>query len=119
MLTDEQITRLLDIANAGCHRGMVAEARGIYDAVLTIREGFVPARIGMAVSHMVVNEFDEAEGLLRAVLDDRPGDADAAVYLGMTLYLAGRRDEAADVFRPLAESEGSAAALAKRMLEQL
>ena len=119
MLSNEQITRLLDIAGAGCHKGMVLEARAIYDAVLTLREGFAPARIGKAVSHLVVDEFAEAEEQLRAVLNANPADADATAYLGMTLWLAGRRDEAADVFRPLAEGEGPAAALAAKMLEQL
>ena len=78
MLTDSQIARLLDIANAGCHKGMVLEARTIYDGVLALRPGHVPALIGQALSHVVIGEYDKAETLLRnGVLADHPDDPDA------------------------------------------
>ena len=78
MLTDSQITRLLDIANAGCHKGLVLQARAIYDGVLAVRPGHVPALIGQALSHIVIGEYDEAEKLLcDGILSEHPDDADA------------------------------------------
>lgn len=118
MLEDSQITRLMDIANAGCHKGMVVQARTIFNSVLELRPGHVPARIGMAMSHIVVSEFDKAEEILRAVIDES-GDADASAALGLCLTLADRKDEAREVLDPLAEGEGSAAALAASLLEQM
>lgn len=118
ILTDSQITRLLDIALAGCHHGMVPEARRIYDAILAVKPGFVPALIGQAFSHTVVDEFEQAEQLLRDVLSTHPADPDAKAQLGLCLWLAQRQDEATDIFTELAGQNGPAQALAKAMLEQ-
>ena len=120
MLDDSQITRLLDIANAGCHKGMVLEARAIYDGVLAVRPGHIPALIGQALSHIVVGGFEQAEDLLRNdVLKKAPGDADALAILGLCLVLAERKDEARAVLQSLPSAEGSAAALARSLLEQM
>ena len=120
MLTDSQISRLLDIANAGCHKGMVLEARTIYDGVLAVRPGHVPALVGQALSHIVIGEYDEAEKLLRdGILSGHPEDADAAVMLGLCLCLAGKKEEARDVLLPLTDAEGDASSLARSLMEQM
>ncbi len=120
MLNDSQISRLLDIANAGCHKGLVLEARTVYDGILALRPGHVPALIGQALSHIVIGEYDKAEDLLKnRVLADHPDDADAKVMLGLCLSLADRKEEAGEVLRPLAEGEGSSAELARSLLEQI
>ena len=120
MLTDSQIARLLDIANAGCHKGMILEARTIYDGVLAVRPGHVPALIGQALSHIVIGEYEEAEKLLRdGILSEHPEDADAQAMLGLCLCLADKKDDAREVLRPLTEKDGSASELACSLLEQL
>ena len=120
MLDDSQITRLLDVANAGCHKGMVLEARTVYDGILAVRPGHVPSLIGKAMSHIVVGEYEQAETLLRNdVLDEHPDDADALAVLGLCLFLADRKDEAREVLEGLTADEGSAAALANSLLEQM
>ena len=40
MLSDTQISRLLDVANAACHGGNVVDARTMYAGVLALRPGF-------------------------------------------------------------------------------
>ena len=119
MLSEYQIRRLLDIANAACHKGNAADARTIYDGILALRPGFIPARIGMALSHIVVNEFDDAEALLKAVLEEHADDADAQAMLGLCYVLAGRSDEAEAVLTPVAEGQEPSAALAASLLESL
>ena len=52
MLSDTQISRLLDVANAACHRGNVLDARTVYAGVLALRPGFAPALMGKAVFFM-------------------------------------------------------------------
>ena len=54
MLSDTQISRLLDVANAACHGGNVVDARAMYAGVLALRPGFAPALMGKALSHIVV-----------------------------------------------------------------
>ena len=120
MLTDSQITRLLDIANAGCHKGLVLQARAIYDGVLAVRPGHVPALIGQALSHIVIGEYDEAEKLLcDGVLSEHPDDADAKAMLGLCLCLAEKKEEARAVLNPLAENGGQNAELARSLLENM
>lgn len=119
MLTNEQIARLLDIANAGCHKGMVAEARAIYEGVLADRPGHVPALIGQALSHIVIGEYAEAEEGLSAVLAQHPDDADAMAVRGLGLCLEGKKDEARKILEPLQGGEGTAAKLAASLMEQM
>ena len=120
MLTESQITRLLDIANAGCHKGLVLQARAIYDGVLAVRPGHVPALIGQALSHIVIGEYDEAENLLcDGVLSEHPDDADARAVLGLCLCLADKKEEARAVLSPLAENGGQNAELARSLLENM
>lgn len=120
MLTDSQITRLLDIANAGCHKGLVLQARAIYDGVLAVRPGHVPALIGQALSHIVIGEYDEAEKLLcDGILSEHPDDADARAVLGLCLCLADKKEEARAVLSPLAENGGQNAELARSLLENM
>ena len=120
MLTDSQITRLLDIANAGCHKGMVLEARTIYDGVLAVRPGHIPALVGQALSHIVIGEYDQAEKLLRdGVLSVHPDDDDAEGMLGLCLCLSGKKDEAQDILLPLSEKQTPSAALARSLLEKM
>ncbi|MGN1037810.1 MAG: tetratricopeptide repeat protein [Mailhella sp.] len=117
MLNDSQISRLLDIANAGCHKGLVLEARTIYEGILAVRPGHIPALIGQALSHIVIGEFEQAEEMLRreAICED----SDAKAMLGLCLCLSEKKDEAREVLQPLAEEEGSAAAMARSLLEKM
>lgn len=117
MLTASDIKRLLDIANAGCHAGHVGQARIVYEGVLTLKPGFIPARIGQAYSHLVVDEFDEAEAILNDILAAHPADADAQVMLGLVCTLAGRSVEARAVLQPLTTEHGSRAELAATLLK--
>lgn len=119
MLSDAQISRLLDVANAACHTGNAADARVIYEGVLALRPAFAPALVGKALSHVVVDDFDEAERILKEeVLSVRPNDPEGLAVLGLSRLLARRYGEAADVLAPLAEGEGPTAALAAGLLEQ-
>lgn len=120
MLSDAQISRLLDVANAACHMGNAADARTIYAGVLALRPGFAPALIGKAMSHIVVSEYAEAERIMKEeVLVAVPDDVDALAVLGLCYTLDGRNDEAEAVLLPLAEGEGASAELAAGLLEKI
>jgi predicted Zn-dependent protease len=119
MLTDAHIARLLDIANAGCHNGYVADARAIYAAILAEKPQSNAARIGMALSHIVINEFDMAEQELGALLAENADDADAIAMLGLSLMLSGKKEEAIACLTPLAEQNTVQAKLAQDLLEQM
>jgi hypothetical protein len=116
MFSPEEIKRLLDIANAGCSTGRVAQARTIYQGILSLKPGFAPAAIGLAFTHIVVDDFAEGERLLREdVLAATPDDEDALVMLSLCYTLAGQREEAAEILKPL--TGGVRAELATALLE--
>ena len=118
VLEDAQISCLLDIANAGCHKGCVLEARTIYENILVMKPGHVPALIGLALSYIVVNEHAEAEARLRDILAKHENDADAKCLLGFCLILQ-KKDEGFALLASLKDRGDSAGSLAKTLLEGL
>lgn len=108
MLTASEISRLLDIANAGLHRGEIALARQVYDGILAGHPGHVPTLVSYALSHIAVGEYEKADALLREkVLSDHPDDPDALVYLGLSAFLSERKDEAREYFARIPEGAGA------------
>ena len=77
MLTASEITRLLDVANAGVQRGEVALARKVYQGILAGRPDHVPTLVSLAMSHIAVGQYGEADGILAKVLEVHPEDPDA------------------------------------------
>ena len=119
MFSDAQVHRLLDIATAACHSGNVVDARTICQGVLAERPKFVPALITLALSHVVVSEFEEAERMLKEdILAQSPEDPEASATLGLCYLLMNRKDEARDILLPLSEGDSSAAKLAAQLVEQ-
>ena len=98
MLTASEITRLLDVANAGVQRGEVALARKVYQGILAGHPDHVPTLVSLAMSHIAVGPYEEADGILGKVLESHPEDPDALAYLGLSAFLAGRKDEARGIF---------------------
>lgn len=98
MLTQENISRLVDLACVACQKGLVADVRVILDGVLAERPGFVPARIALAFSHVVTDDFAGAEEILNGVLSENPDDADALAIQALGRFLSGDRDGAAAIF---------------------
>lgn len=94
ILTDKDVSTLLEIANLACHKGFPNAARNIVEGILAERKGFVPATITLAYSYVVVDEFDKALGILDEILDRNPDDGDARVMQVLAFMLSGRSDEA-------------------------
>ena len=116
MLEASHIARLMDIANAACHKGMVSEARTIFNSILVIKPGHVPALIGLSLSLIVVNELSKAEDMLRDILASHADDVDAQAMLGFCLFLMKRKDEATALLEPLKDNSDSAGGLARSLL---
>ena len=119
MLTDSEVQRLLDIANAGVQKGLIAQARRVYEGILVNRPEHVPTLISLAMSKMAVGEYAEAEATLREkVLTDHPEDADALAYLGLNAFLAGRPDEARGILEQVPAGT-PAGTMAQNLLEKI
>ena len=117
MLTQEQISRLLDIGNAACHAGAVFEARRVFDGVLALRPESSSAIIGKALSHIVVDDFAEAEVLLKdKVLAKNPDHAEAVAMLGLCYLLGGKREQAGAELTRIKDQDSPAGKLARELL---
>lgn len=115
MFSNEEITRLLDVANTGLHKGEVALARKVYEGILAERPEHAPTLISLALSHIVVGEYETADTILNdRVLAKNPADADALVYLGLSAKLAGRNEQAEEILSRV-PAGGSAGALAESL----
>ena len=117
MLTQQQISRLVDIGNAACQSGAVFEARQIFDGLLALNPEHRPAIIGMALSHIVVDDFAVAENLLTdLVLAKDPDNAEALALLGLAWLLGGKLDAGRTALTRIKGQEGPAGQLAKELL---
>ena len=116
MLSEQQIARLLDLAGLANQKGLVRESRTIVQGVLALRPNFAPALIGLAFSHIVVDDFDGALAILDRVLSANPNDSDALAMKGLACILAGRRSEAEEAFAGI-EQDSAAAAMARAVME--
>ena len=61
MLTNAEVTRLLDVANAGINKGQIALARTVYEGILAGRPDHAPTLISLALSHIAVSDFERAD----------------------------------------------------------
>lgn len=124
MLSQSEITRLLDLANAACHHGYVLEGRIIFVGLLAAKPEHIPTMLGIAFSYIVVDDFAEAEKIItEGVLPLAPEDSDAKALLGLVYSMTQRKAEARELLWPLAqgEIEGSASAvsMAKAIVDSL
>ncbi len=116
MFSERQIARLLDLGNLACQKGLVKDARTIFSGVLALKPDFAPALVGLAFTHVVVDDFDGAQLILDKVLAANPADADALAMLGLSHMLAGRKDEAEQIFARIPQ-DCAAADMARAIME--
>lgn len=125
MLSQSEITRLLDVANAACHHGQVLGARTILAGILADKPDHIPAILGFAYTYIVVDDFATAEQIVsEQVLAHSPDDADAKALLGFVYSMTDRPHEARAMLQPLADGEDSGVhekivAMAKEVLATL
>ncbi len=120
MLTADQIVRLQDIGMAACHSGAVYEARQIFSGLLKLDPDNATARLGEALSHIVVGDFEVAEEMLsKQILGKDPENAEASAMLGLCYTLGGKFAEAREVLNKIEDSESPAGQLARDLLAGL
>jgi len=100
MINATQLTRLVDMGLAAAHRGRPAQARTLFLGLLAYKPGHLPARIGLALTHLVVGDYGPAETIIKdEVLPHNPNDAEALALLGLTLAFNNRIEEASAVLQ--------------------
>ena len=99
MLQEKDLQTLAEIGFCAVSMGNMLPARIIFDGLTAARPGHEAPLMGMAMSHYMVDEFNEAEEILRRLMRDNPKFHLAGVHLALCLILAGRKDEAAPLLQ--------------------
>jgi Flp pilus assembly protein TadD len=107
--------RLIEVGLYGAHSGQVAAAKALFDGLLKAAPDLVKAKIGAAFCRLVTNDFDEATASLREIAAQKPDDAETRALLALALTLSGQTEEAEPILNQLADGDGPAAELARRL----
>jgi Flp pilus assembly protein TadD len=99
VLEAEDLQLLAEIGFCGVSMGNMLPARKIFNGILAERPGHKAPRMGIAMSHYMVDEFEQAETILKGLISEDPAFDLAKAHLALTYLLAGKREEA----RPLLE----------------
>ena len=86
-LEKDELQKLVDIAFAGCSKGRVPEARTVFSKILEAVPGYTPAKVGLAFTHVVVDDFPPADEMLTDLLGEDPDNDDARGFLVLSKFL--------------------------------
>jgi len=100
-------TRAVDLARTG----RSAEARALFEQIVTAHPDDVEARLWVARLDLRLGRIERAEAGFRAVLQDHPSDIDAHIGLGGVLVRRGAWQEALDELREAEPAAGENADL--------
>jgi hypothetical protein len=115
-LEGNDLQTLAEIGFCAVSVGDMLPARTIFEGLAAARPGHETPRMGLAMSHYMVDEFEAAEEILRGLMRDKPDFRLAGVHLALCLILAGRKEEAVPLLR---EAEKYKDPLFSDMVEEL
>ena len=98
-LKTKDLQTLAEIGFCAVSMGNMLPARTIFEGLAAARPDHEAPRMGLAMSHYMVDEFEAAEDILRGLMRDKPDFRLAGVHLGLCLILADRKDEAVHLLR--------------------
>jgi len=84
------------------------DGNALFEHALAVRPDNVPARVQLAVVHLMAGEAADAERHLRLALDNDPDSAQAWSNLGSALRMQGRKRDAEGAFRRALDIEPEA-----------
>ncbi len=117
ILDKDSVRLLLDVGFAACSRGVVAEAKRVFDGVLAAFPDNVSARVGRAFVLVVTDQFTGAEEILNDILEQDPGNDDARGFLALSKYLQKDSDALGEQMTRFADTTSSGYRLAASLLE--
>ena len=119
ILEKEKISALIQIGFAGCAKGQIFQARRLFEGLLCADSELVGAKIGLAFSYIVVDDFDKADQILDALLVSHSDDADVKAMKVFSLALQKKSEEAKKLASSVDASQQSAYNLCQDALNLL
>ena len=108
ILEKEKISALIQIGFAGCAKGQIFQARRLFEGLLCADSELVGAKIGLAFSYIVVDDFDKADQILDELLVSHSDDADVKAMKVFSLALQKKSEEAKELASSVDASQQSA-----------
>ena len=119
ILEKEKISALIQIGFAGCAKGQIFQARRLFEGLLCADSELVGAKIGLAFSYIVVDDFDKADQILDELLVSHSDDADVKTMKVFSLALQKKSEEAKKLASSVDASQQSAYNLCQDALNLL
>ena len=119
ILEKEKISALIQIGFAGCAKGQIFQARRLFEGLLCADSELVGAKIGLAFSYIVVDDFDKADQILDELLVSHSDDADVKAMKVFSLSLQKKSEEAKKLASSVDASQQSAYNLCQDALNLL
>ncbi len=119
ILEKEKISALIQIGFAGCAKGQIFQARRLFEGLLCADSELVGAKIGLAFSYIVVDDFDKADQILDEFLVSHSDDADVKAMKVFSLALQKKSEEAKKLASSVDASQQSAYNLCQDALNLL
>ncbi len=117
ILEKSEVRTLIDVAFAGCSRGLVTLSRQIFSKVLDVYPDIVAAKVGLAFSHIVVDDFAHGDELLNEVLENDSANDDARGFLVLSKFLQKDSDSVDSLMLEFVDKESSGYKLARSVIE--
>ncbi|MDR2825848.1 MAG: hypothetical protein LBV76_03510 [Deltaproteobacteria bacterium] len=120
MLETEDLQFLAEVAFCGVSMGNMLPARKIFNGILVERPGHNAPLMGLAMSHYMVDEFEQAETILLGIIKKEPTFDLAKAHLALTYLLDGRKAEAKPLLEEVKHNGNSMfMGMADELLEQI
>jgi predicted Zn-dependent protease len=107
--------KLVEIGFYGAHIGQVSAAKALFEGLLNADPELTRAKIGLAFTHLVTNDFDQAVASLQEISSQRPEDTETLALLALALELSGKIAETEPILKKLEGIVGPAADLARQL----
>ena len=113
LIEKSNLSRLIETGFFACMQGKILQARRIFENVLEYNADLVPAKIGLAFTYLVVDDFARGEELL----GDCPQDLDDVKSMQVFSKVLQRQGaEAQALYETIVDKQCPSAILAKNSL---
>ena len=118
ILEKSEIRMLINVAFAGCSKGCVTKSREIFSKILEVYPDISAAKVGLAFSHVVVDEFDRGDEILTSVLEADSSNDDARGFLVLSKFLQKNTDAVDSLMNEFVDTESSGYKLARSVIDR-
>lgn len=116
ILDKNEVRSLINVAFAGCSRGLVSQSREIFSKLLEVYPDNVAAKVGLGFSHVVVDDFTRGDEILAGVLEADSSNDDARGFLVLSKFLQKDTDSVDSLMGQFVDTESSGYKMAQSVI---